>query len=175
MSDAPNEDEWDTCCHEAGHVVMYRLFGVPVLFAELLGPLHGRTEPAHGTEGPTAREKLEFGSIEILATLAGTAANELMRPGRAWDQGDETDLGRAREDAAKNYHRSMYTSADYLAGLEGLATKILTRNLDLIANIAEALWKAKTLDMAAINDLIPPGRSAKEDLEAWLDDWPRRP
>lgn len=171
MSETPTQDELDTCWHEAGHVVMYRLFGVRVISSELLGPLHGLTEPAPGTEGATPREKLEFGSIEILATLAGAAANTLMRPGRARDQGDENDLNRAREDAEKTYHRSMYSKEDYLAGLQTLATTLLAPHQDLIAKIADALWKAKKLDEAAINLLIPTSLCAKAALEAWFDSW----
>jgi hypothetical protein len=171
MANAPTEDELDTCWHEAGHVVMYRLFGVRVLSSELLGPLHGLTEPAPGTEGTTPREKLEFGSIEILVTLAGTAANTLMRSGRARDQGDDNDLNRAREEAEKTYHRSMYNKEDFFGGLQTLTITLLARHKDLIAKVADALWKAKKLDEAAINILVPPGLCAKADLEAWLDDW----
>lgn len=171
MDNMPTDDELDTCWHEAGHVLMYRLFGVRVISSELVGPLHGLTEPAPGTDGTTPREKLEFGGIEILATLAGTAANTLMRPGRVRDQGDENDLNRAREDAEKTYHRSMYSKEEFLAGLETLATTLLARHKDLIAKIADALWKAKKLDEAAIDLLVPPTLSAKADLEAWLDSW----
>ncbi len=155
------ETEIETAYHEAGHAVSGCLLGrAPVSVSiERAGDFAGKTEfdgdvPAHARghfhDSPPRRA---YAEQRIVGELAGSAAHDLLKPGRARDASDEYDLHWARELAIELVNWEDHDV--YLAHAAIKAKGLLEANWQWVVTVAEALLERKTLSREEVLALKP--------------------
>lgn len=172
-----NRDERGTAEHEAGHALLYLVFGIEPAFATIIprygvdGVCFGRVELSELiTDGLLGRhfddrpEKRRAVNIHVMATLAGSLAQDLFQPGRLRDEADERDHHDAFAFADRHAGWAERDRKAYFARLEERATQILVANRALLERIADALQERKTLDREQLKALCPAELIADWDI-----------
>lgn len=153
-----------TAYHEAGHAVIGMLTGrVPrsatiepdgtgmmgmVEFDSNDGPLEARS---HLSDTPAKRA---YARSRVLGELAGSAAHDLLEPGRTRDAADQHDDHWSRE-----LIKEMVNWEDhdrYFENAQQEVKSLLQSNWPAVEAMAQALLKYKTITRAQILGVIPP-------------------
>jgi hypothetical protein len=159
-----NDERRATAYHEAGHAVIGAIHGRQptsidivhdaqgnaghTLFADDLPPEFKR----YFNQSPEKRRYLE---MRVLITLAGTAAHDILFPGREHDEGDRRDECQA----AKMIEESASWHQDHTAYLEAMKIKVRKQLKDRwpnVARVAEALLRQNYLSGAELAALMAP-------------------
>jgi hypothetical protein len=152
-----------TAYHEAGHAVMGFIVEDPPLFATIEPDNKGAVGKVEFEPGipEFARQylndspaKRRYAEQRILIELAGTAAHNLLEPGRLSDLGDETDARSAREFADELI--SWEDKEAYLCRARDEAETRLRAHWPWVEAVAGALLQRKTLSREDILALRPP-------------------
>jgi hypothetical protein len=157
-----------TAYHEAGHAVIGAIYGrVPTavdiiydasgnaghtLFAADLPPEFKR----YLNQSP---EKQRYLEMRVLITLAGTAAHDILCPGRAHDEGDRRD----EHDAFEMIDESRSWAQDHSAYLEAMKIKVrkqLTEHWPKVVRIAETLLQQNSISGADLVALLARSSTA---------------
>jgi ATP-dependent Zn protease len=152
----------ETAYHEAGHAVLGCLLGRIPLSVTIVprGPVVGET--FFDTEVPAfarsyfnqSAAKRSYTEQRVLTELGGTAAHDILMPGRQHDVADETDLYYTRQLIIELV--SMAEDRDaYLVASQKRATELLQANWPWVEAVARALVERKTLQRTDLLALRP--------------------
>jgi ATP-dependent Zn protease len=156
-----SEADIDTAHHEAGHAVCGFALGRFPLWAtiEREGNVAGKTEFEPAVPSCAWRhfddsaERRAYAEQRIVGELAGTAAHDLLRPGRTADVADECDLYWAKEliiDLVNWEDPDLYLEQAQLK-----ARTIVKENRKWVVAVALALLERKTLSRDELLALKP--------------------
>jgi ATP-dependent Zn protease len=151
-----------TAYHEAGHAVMGCIVGDPPLSATIVPDGKGAVGKVKFEAGipefaksylNDSPAKRQYAEQRILVELAGTAAHNLLEPGRPSDLGDQTDA-----DSARDFARELVSWEDqsaYLCRARDEAETRLKAHWPWLEAVAAALLQHETLSRADILALRP--------------------
>lgn len=153
-----------TAYHEAGHAVIGAIHNrMPTsvnivydargnaghtLFADDLPP----DFKSYFNESPEKRRYIE---MRVLIALAGTAAHDLLCPGREHDEGDHRD----EHQASEMIEESRSWAQDHAAYLEAMKVKVrehLTEHWSKVARVAEVLLRQNSISGTELAALMAP-------------------
>jgi ATP-dependent Zn protease len=159
-ADSANSDE-DTAHHEAGHAVTGCLYDRPPASVTIArdGAAAGKAEfdpdipdfaRSYLNQSP---QKRAYREARVVGELAGSAAHDILKPGRTPDQGDAHDLHWANELISELV--SWEDHDKYLEQARVKAKQLLLDNWEWVQAVARALVERKTLSRQEILDLNP--------------------
>jgi hypothetical protein len=131
-----------TAYHEAGHVVMQRVFGLDLVCCTLEAEIHedGKRWIPGKTRGPTilppeAKPRVEQSddyrqsvSIYLLVTIAGSVAHRLIDPAHEDDEGDLSDYQRVKEAIDSHVRQVRFNTDEIFENVDTLAIEILEKH-----------------------------------------------
>lgn len=154
-----------TAYHEAGHAVMGFIFDRVPTSVDIIHDKDGNTGHTYfGDDAPnsfkryldTSPEKQRYLEMRVLVALAGTAAHDLMCPGREHDCGDLRDEKRAKALIGE----SMSWDDDHDAALSRLkitARKNIAGNWSKVEALASMLMRRCKISASEIRSLLLVG------------------
>jgi hypothetical protein len=139
----------ETAYHEAGHAVMGFILGRTPSTIDIIRDADGNAGhtdfasdllPKYKQWFNQSPEKQQYLKVRVLVSIAGTAAHDLLCPGRQHDSGDERD-----EAAAKDMIMETRSWADdhdiYLHSLKILARTKIIENWKKVEEVANMLLR----------------------------------